>query len=246
MDLSKSQWANWLPESAITDTPRKFYSKYYYRAEFVISGAYFMRYIKLSEPFELFESYVIKQQEKDKKSPWKDAWGGALVKDRAQANAAWLYDLHHACLKHKGHIRTRIEGNRFRVFTTTKDDLLDIFAQCPIAVKSCLRTISQPASLTAIEKLDDNVIYLKSEPKYKYRVTVREGKYDPAVKQQIVNYCDNFIDDIYLTTGFREMLTRNNRMWVSGYFHVNDLESLTFLALISPRFVNKIYKLEQA
>ena len=248
MDLSKSQWSKWVSEKHVLDTPRKFYSKYYYRAEFVMPGAYFMRYIKPSETFDTFAAYVDKQKKKDKsQTSWAtSAWESALEKDKAQANAAWIYDMYQACLKHKGHIQTRIEGNRFRIFTATMDELLDIFEQCPLAVKSCLVNISQPASMTAVVNLDNDVIYLKTPPKYKYRVTVREGKYDPTVKQQIANYCDNFIGDIHLTKHFKHMLTVSNKQWICGYFHVNNLETLTFLKLISPRFVNKIYRLEQA
>ena len=220
-----------------------FYGEYYYRAEFDIPAAYMMRYVE-NKTYDEFVTYCKEQYEKRKDSSL--AWQRnhhqqeeELLEDKGQA----AYYLYKSCQRHKGLISTRIEGRKFRIFTKTAADLLDILDYCKVSSKKYISYIHQPASESAVQMLDNDTIFLKA-PKYPYRISIREGQYDPVVKQQIVNYVNNHPDSIFISKGVMSQLSGSGKL-VCGYFHVNDLAMLTFLKMISHRFVGKIYRLEK-
>ena len=223
-----------------------FYGKYYYRAEFNLPAAYKMRFVgkKTYDEFVKFCKADLERRRKDT-NKWKWAYDNlyqeeALLEDKCHA----VYYLHQSCQRHKGHISTRIEGGKLRIFTKTAEDLCDILDYCKVSSKKYLTNIHQPASLEAVELLNNSVIFLKN-PKYPYRVSIKEGQYGLQTKQQILNYVNNHPDSIFVSKGVMSQLSEGKR-YMGGYFHVNDLSILTFLTMISPRFVGKIYRLEKA
>jgi hypothetical protein len=109
--------------------------------------------------------------------------------------------------------------------------------------KGLIQHIWQPVNDEAKESLMDDVIYMKN-PTHKFRVTIAEKIYDSTVHEQIIAYAKNHPDNIKLSKSMTRQ--HSNRRYMRGYYYVNNTEVLLFLKLISPDFVKKIFRVEQA
>ena len=102
----------------------------------------------------------------------------------------------------------------------------------------------RPVDEAAEALLKNNVIFVP-HPKFNYKVTVHERKYNVDTKHRIAAYLRAVDSDtVYLTPHFTELLT-NDHPYVYGAFFVNDPGIPLFTTLIEPAFINKIYKLEE-
>ena len=222
-----------------------FYGKYFYRAELYVPAAWMMRNIgkKTREEFSVYVDGVKKKAEAERAAA--SYWTQRVKQEKIDSNSDMIYDLYQACQLHKGEIQTRLEGSKFRIFTKTSQELFDIFDYCPKFAKECLSYIYQPASLDAATSLSNDVIFVQN-PKFPYRVMIREGSYDAVLKQQILNYINNYPGVIHVSRSIDYYLSDSATRYLAGYYHVRELECLTFLRLIAPRFVGKIYRVERA
>lgn len=105
-------------------------------------------------------------------------------------------------------------------------------------------SIHRPAGLAAELRLLEHVIFVKGS-KYDYKVFVREGKYDTSTKIQVANYLNTLSPDtIYIPPNLATRLS-SSHPYVYGYFYTNDPDVVTFIQIIYPTLLGKIYKLEE-
>jgi hypothetical protein len=73
---------------------------------------------------------------------------------------------------------------------------------------------------------------------------MKDGRYSPEVKTQLLNYLVNVgMDQVKLPkTGF-EMLSKSTGFIWNLYFYTNDLGVVTFVNLISPGIVSNSHEL---
>ena len=239
----------------VVDTPKIYYSKYSYRAEFSINGAHLIGYTseKNYSTFNRFESLVDariqgskRQIERNKDNYMGYRWN-RIHTATIGANAKLLFKIGKALDVLKGKIRTRVEGSGLCVYVETEEQLLSLLNGCR-ELRSYLKEMQRPATADSKLKLEENVIFTKEEPKYKWKVQLKTKHYKDDVKEQIWNYLENFPDSVILPKGVKERLNPKRdkpQSYNHGNYYVNDESSLLFLKMIAPDFVFKIFKLEK-
>ena len=247
MDLSKSRWSKYLPAEKIHDTPKLYYGKYFYRLEFKFPGAWLVRNLRLSE-------HELLSQLKKAMKVESDRYYGSfhklvpLIKEKDFDGIVAMFNAIKSVDKTK--CRVRIEGHHIRVFAIHAEDLMPILTASPLA-KLFVKELHQPSDMSSVSLLSEGTIFQKTKPKHSYKVTIRSGKYSPEIQKQIKEYMKNFPDDIFLSGDLKWRLGESKPSiyrspgFLTGFFHVKDPSVLTFLALISPSFVQKVNKLEQ-
>ena len=235
----------------ILDTSKMFFGKFLFKAELGVNGAYWINSLLLSKKrchrkyrdnkFE-FLTWIEERKRWATESEIKWSWGGNRTDTDATLDGELMYSYYEAVKPSLGAIKIRIEGNRFHIFTKTAQEMIDILDRLPHC-EDFLKTITRPANAAAAALLENNIILVEN-PKYQYKVLIKEGKYDRVVREQLLKYLDNFPTDVHLPAGLRYKLESQTYDYLENYYYINDISILTFLAMISPKFVNKIYKLE--
>jgi adenine-specific DNA methylase len=111
------------------------------------------------------------------------------------------------------------------------------------AYQNTLYAITGPKDAAHQQLLEAGHITGKNKKGYKYKVTMRDGRYDAHAKQQLVNYFDSLGDVVSVSKATRRSL-ENGHMYTFGiYIHTSDPTILSFVELILPGIVNKTYEI---
>jgi hypothetical protein len=231
-----------------------FFKKYYYKVELEVPCGHFVRdYSYRNFSKSSFIAYADSAIERTIKSLEANGgssslfsrWNQSRLEDLEAADVDQLAELY-VLKKSYPAVRTRIEGSSFHIYTHTAQELTDIL-DSSTHIRDAIMTIHCPGSEEAKTQLGNKVIFLKN-PKYKYRVNITEHKYSRETLTQLHNYIANFPDDIKLTPAIRDRMrpTLEYDAYLYGYFYVNDLSVLTFMKMISHKFVKEIFTIEQA
>jgi hypothetical protein len=249
MDLSKSQWHSYTTDENIFATAKMFYGKYLFKAEVEIPGAFYVRYAKgktFDKFVEMMDVNRLRRKEMLNDSIgvfryWKDK-GNTLD----NAVDRHLYDTYTFIASKKGIGKHKIKQNTLHFYVTTPTELKEFLDLMQWPIHATINKIFMPADTASMNQLEQEVIFVKREPLMPYRIYVSSERFDVQTKTNILNYLNNFPDDIMLTKSLARGLADPRFLWLSGYLNVKDLSTLTFLKMISPKFVKKIYKLEKA
>ena len=136
--------------------------------------------------------------------------------------------------------KSRAEGNTLDIYTETEAELCEV-TKSLIKLTSAVTVKSIWKPTATIEK---GIILVKGTPKFLYKATVKSyTKFSIEEKEAVFKYLTNFPEsEVKLTRTMSQSLQRSNH-YSDGYFYLNDLSIITFITLISPSFVNKIFDL---
>jgi hypothetical protein len=138
----------------------------------------------------------------------------------------------------------RIERNTLIYYAVDTLELHDILNKVQKHVNNNIRTIYQPVSLEQSIKLEDNLVYSKTID-YKFKVTLGSGRFDPDIRQQILDYLNALGDEIKITDKVKLRLGSVANYIHACHLYTNDTGNILFLTMIAPKFVKKIYKVEK-
>jgi hypothetical protein len=244
MDLSKSLRNNAKLRGKLKPVFKAFHGVYLYRLECHIFGAWFVRNIKKGWGIDDLRFYLEEHQAKERLR-YADR-GIAITKyeqDRLDQlmnlDADTIWDCHTVYTSQK----SRIENKIFSTYFKTEAEVVDFLVKWP-RIADGLRHIFAPTNDEVAEQLKDNVVFQR-KPTHKYKIDVREGQYEKSSKQALSEYLKNFPDDFHIPAGLQKRLDNYNTTFMYGHFYANNLETLTFVKLISTDFVRKIYRVEQ-
>lgn len=249
MDLSKSQWHSYTANENIFATAKMFYGKYLFKAEVEIPGAFYLRYAK-GKTFDAFVE-MMKVNRLRRKEMLNDSIGvfrywrdkGSTLDNAVDRH---LYDTYTFIASKKGIAKHKIEQNTLHYYATTPEELKEFLDLMQWPIHATINKIFAPADTASMVQLEQEIIFVKRDPPLPYRVYVSSERFDAQTKTNILNYLNNFPEDVMLTKSLARGLADPRYLWISGYFNVKDLSTLTFLKMISPKFVKKIFKLEKA
>lgn len=254
----KSQWSKYIAEEKnIVDTKKMFFGKFMYKAEVTVFCASRMRKAEGVE-FDEFVAYMdALRQTQLAYEQWYKGVGVSNYSTSQHYRAKAMGKLSQrddtSLYKIRQHISTFdqkttklvLEKDKIHFYTVTDGELTNFldFVKWPILGE--INKIFTPSNDVAKTKLEENLILVSKPPKFKYKVLVTDGKYTVQEKTNIMTYLANFPDDVYMARTLKHLLNFDGDRYLSaGKFYVNDLSLLSFLKIISPRFVNKIYTLE--
>jgi hypothetical protein len=257
MALSKSKFQKFgIGPNFIKDTPKAFYGKYLYKAELRINGVSMLRYAHEQTSISDFCNTVQKRKNLIKEYAKQRMAYGADKSNYETYFSSWerpiynsdpimLYKIYQIISKLPGSYRYRLESNHVSLFFNTDTEMFNTLNSIHKIEKGNIRNIWQPVNDESIEQLSEGVIFMKN-PKFKFRVMIKEDRYDAETKKQILAYVDNQEKQILIPKGMRRILEHPSRFYMRGYFYTNDESLLMFLKMIEPNFVRKVYRLEQA
>lgn len=244
MDLSKSPLNKFITKSQLKPVTKAFHGTYLYRVECHVYGAWFLRSIKKNWQLSDLANFVVERQQVE----------AAMIRERASGPTKWdlkrMADLMGvdpatvwACHESRHEHKSRVERNIFSLYFSTEQEVVDMLTKYPLLAKKVYH-IFAPSSDSVAEQLKDNVVFQRN-PTHKYKVDIREGQYDLALKQQLQSYISNFPKDFRIPSGLKARLENNHSTFLYGHYFANDIGILSFVKLIAPSFVRKIYRVEQ-
>lgn len=222
----------------VKDTAKMYYGKYLYRAELEIDAIFYSRYVNAKTGLEKLKG-IIDSRKRAIRKRQDGSYLGMLDKSVLNANADLIYNTTMHLKTIKG-LRFRVEHNTIGIFAETEEILLNALTP---NLRGFVKTIHRPVNPNAKLMLEDNVIF-HPDPQYKFKVFIKTKKYGSSLGKQILNYASNYEKDIHISDSLTGKLAMERSMPISGYFYANSTEPLLFLKMISPDFVNKIYRLE--
>lgn len=241
MATSKSQQSN--PWSKFGVTPKQvkktkklFYGKYSFNVTLKIPGIYLYRDITSNTKLKTFIAYV---EEKKSYRKTNIAWYVRHVKD---VDPKKVFSVWTKLQPHKDKIKVRVEASRLSICTESEETLREILVLLKPKDGEIVH-ISQPANEEAAAKIKDGILFV-GDPKLKFRAMIRSKRYDDVVRRHIYNYIENYEGTILMSPYLKGKLLDEKSNYISGYFYVDNMECLTFLKIICPTFVGKIFPLE--
>jgi len=135
--------------------------------------------------------------------------------------------------------KVRIEGQTVDIYTETAAGLIEVIDNLSKLTSVKIETVWKP--LTTIEK---GVMLVKGTPKFLHKATTKaHAKFSIEEKEAVFKYLSTFPEsEVKLTKAMIRSLQRPTR-YSDGYFYFNDPSIITFITLMSPSFVNKIFDL---
>ena len=240
MDTFRSLPSDVIDPKNIFDTTKMFFGKYLCRIEFNLAAARLLYDIE-DMTFDALTSFL-----NNRTSVFKTDSGNVYCRresDTSVADAAKLYSITEIVKRYKNKIKLIIRGANVRLYLETIDELIAFIDHTRDFLSGEFLSAFVPKNEEAEALLKSNVIFVP-HPKYQYKVTVREGKYNIESKQRLAQYLGTADPtNVHITPHFSELLA-NEKPYVYGSFFVNDLGITLFATLIDPTFINKIYKLE--
>ena len=138
-------------------------------------------------------------------------------------------------------ISIRVENPTLTIYGKSEEQLYWIASKCPMD-KSRVLAITVPKENTA-EDLDNDIIFVKRDNGYKYKIMTKEGSFPLDTKLHLFNYLTSLKHEVKLTSGYIQRLTQYQYAPAS-YIYTNDEKIVSFLKLIAPGMISKIYELK--
>lgn len=239
--MDTSFWIQYNPKISVTHTTKKFFGKYLYKLVVYCPAG---RLID-SKPNVLMADALAHRREVSKNVNHGGWWGYRYNKDLENADISFLNLIRDIRQNRTLGVKLRVEEPRIQIYAETDKQLHDLVNKhFDTAHSIYVESVSGPEDAVAESILNSGAIIRKTDLGYKYKVILRDGKYDTQIKESLLSYLNNLgPDDVKLSkTGF-EMLQKSSSFIWNLYFFTNDPSVTTFLNLISPGIVSNIHEL---
>lgn len=227
-------WKTLSPKIKIKDTTKQFYKQYLYKLEVNAPGGKSIRCDDIGEDVSTrranARNYV-------RAGSW---YNRTLLNQLDLADIKFLYFLKDL-LSARPDVKVRIEEPKLSIYSNDEKSLQDLVNCFDAAYYNNLKKIYGPANNTSAELLKDNVVLVKSEPAYKYKVTFREKRISIESREQILNYLSS-VDALVKIPEHTNLHMTRGMDWIWGcYFYTNDPGIPEMIRLINPDIIREVY-----
>lgn len=142
-------------------------------------------------------------------------------------------------------LRIRVEEPRIQIYATSETELRNMIAKYfdPSDYKH-IESISGPADSTAESLLNSGAIIKKSTFGYRYKIILRDGRYSPHIKKNILNYLTGIGDEnVHFPAAVKSRFENSGDYMWGMYFYSNNLSFNSFLELICPGVILNSHEL---
>lgn len=232
-------WIQCNPNLAIEHTTKKYFGKYLHK---LVVYAPAGRLVDSKGPMEKELEHRKTVSKHINQGGW---WGHRYNKDLDNADVDFLNTLRDIRHDRTLGIKLRVEEPMIQIYANSNQTLKDLVNKFfTKEQRSYVKSISGPENEQAEKLLDSGSILRKTDIGYKYKVLLRDGRYSPEVKTNLLNYLDSLGPEIVKLSGTnRSMLNRSNTFLWNMYFYTNDTSVVTFLNLICPGIVLNSHEL---
>ena len=234
--MDTSFWKNLSPNIDIAESTKQFYNQYYFRLDIHAPGCKSIRSQDVAEDIERRRQWV---RDYRRQGSW---WNKQLAKHLKEADVGFLYSLKDLYYEYPD-VKIRTEEPKISVYATDETTLKSIAKMIDPGYRSNLKSITGPANEEIKALLDKNIILVKTPPKYRYRVWLREKQFDYDVRLQVLAYLNSLGDLVRMSDHSRDNLEKQHN-WIWGAnFYTNDRHVATFLTLIQPDLIREVSEL---
>jgi len=237
MDISF--WIQCNPKITVDHTVKKFYGKFLYKLVVYCPAG---RLIDAKGPMDAALEHRRVMAKNVNYGGW---WGNRNHRDLENADVEFLTMLREVRHDRGLGIKLRIEEPMIQVYADS-DSALQTFVNTHFAAnqKQYVRSISGPADQAAESVLNAGAIIRKENNGYRYKIILKDGRYTPEIKQNLLNYLENQgTEQVQIPRSARDMLFKSTGFIWNLYFYSNDVNMITFLNLISPGIVSNYHEL---
>lgn len=218
-------------------TTKKYYGKYLYK---LIVYAPAGRLIE-KEWKNIPEALLRRREFADRRINWGGSWwaNGAKAPD---ADTSFLELLGY--IKHNDDtIRFRIEEPYIGIYAESEDILKRLVsAKFDGTQYKYITEVVGPESAEAEKHLNNGAIIRRKQNNYRYKVIIRDGRYEKDVKHAIYNYLTQ-CDETMLTPGCADQLLKDFTYIWNMFFFTNDENVIHFINLMAPDSIANIHEL---
>jgi hypothetical protein len=233
--MASLSWKKLIPKVEVQDTQKKYFGQYLYKLELLANGA---RSINATADIQ---SAITLRINSYRSVNYGGSWHAHTNWQLQQANYAWLEYLKHKKFDLAEGLKLRIEEPKVQIYSETERGLVQFITQIPQQFRQYGIAVYRPANDEQLTLLEAGIKIVKNAPKYRYKISFRDGKYAPETKQQILNYLTALEDQVKLPTRCQEQLEKMDFGYVwDCYVYTNDVNITTFIRLISPTLVRSI------
>jgi len=137
-------------------------------------------------------------------------------------------------------IKVRVEEPRLTIYSNDCNELYNIAKKYPTTILE----VHGPKNTNAVTALDAGNIISGISKEFSYKLMIKETWHmEPEIRNRIKNYLYNLESEIKITKGFNRFLNSPRAYYIKGYVYAKSDGVATFLNLICPGFVYKIYHL---
>ena len=225
------------PKITVESVTKRFFNRYCYKLDLEIHGSAFLRYPEVP---------ILDQIEHRKKvnrrinfaGTWRNYISQTPDKEDIKALSC-LLDNYITC---PAELKFRIEEPTVSVYAESEEDLYQLAHLLYRTVKNNrhIKRIHRPKTQEHLDLLEQGFTVKQNKKGYRYKVLLREGRYNLAVKQQLLNYLRNLNQDVLLPRHLEEALEKPYDSFWGSYFYSNDLGIVTMISLIHPNFVRSV------
>lgn len=239
--MDTSFWINYHHKIKIDHTLKKYFGKYLYKlVVFAPAGRLINAKGSIENAFEL-------RQAANKHINYGGYWGwpARVAGDLTETNLEFLSKIRDIRLDPNAGVRIRVEEPRIQIYAATDAQLQNLVTKhFTFEHRKYIESISGPEDAAAEQVLNSGAIIRKTDIGYKFKVILRDGKYEPHVKQSVLQYLTNLgPEQVYIPRGSLDMLQKSGNYIWNTHFLINDSNLLSFLHLICPGMVSNCHEL---
>jgi len=232
-------WKRLNPEIVYEPTRKQFFGKYCYKLVF---KAYGSRCINENR-FDSIEEAIQYRISNYRHHNYAGSWRGNHLNELNSVDYGLLNELRAIKSSHGGDIKMRIEEPWLQIYAQDEDTLKVIASRFDDYSKKSIISVSTPESADYETQLKQDVIIVKKDNGFKYKIFFRDGNYGHDVKVSLYNYLLAIGADIRYPNSVEKQLTSTHG-WIWGcYFYTVDSSITTALNLIQPGIIGKIHEL---
>jgi len=235
--MDTSFWIQCNPKLTVEHTTKKYFGKYLYKLVVYCPAG------RLIDSKGAMDKALEHRKMVSKQINYGGYWGQRNNKDLDQADVAFL-DTMRTIRQDSAGIKLRVEEPRIQIYAATEQELINLTNTRFVPFKNYIESFAGPGDAKAEAVLNSGAIIRKVDIGYRYKVILRDGRYDQEVKQQLLQYLNNLgTDNVRVSKTGLDMLAKPTSYVWNLYLYVNDLSITTFINLISPGIVSNSHEL---
>lgn len=225
-------WKNLNPNLNLESSIKKYFNKFYYKLVIYAPGCKSIRSPDINKDIEFRKQWM---REYNVGSWYAKKFGDHM----SHLDVGFLYSLQDLLYEYPD-IKIRIDEPYMSIYTMDETMIQSVAQSIDPDFRNNIKTLSGPPSDLYKDALRNNVILVKKEPKFKYRVFFKEKQFELNTRQQILNYLLELGNIVKLTDHTKSSLQKGHN-WIWGcYFYTNDKNISEMIRLIHPDIVREV------
>lgn len=235
--MDTSFWNNLSKDVKIQYTVKQYFKQYLYKLEIYAPGCKSIRYDDIKANLLHRQSYARTYSLGG--GSW---WDRRLKEQLKEAELGLLIDLKRLIHKHAD-IKVRVEEPKISFYAESESVLQSIALAIGVQFRHQILSATGPESDASTQWLQGNAIIVNRQPKFKYRIYLKEKRFDIKSRTQVYNYLQQLGELVKLPKNTTEQLTRSGDWMWNCYFYTNDVGVANLVRIINPDIIREVCEL---